>query len=100
MNYSNQREAWGIYDSPDYSRSESPVFELHQEHLEGYSPVYQIRQNNSKLPELLLENDLNFEISQFSEEWINEGVVGFAKPVDGMFAPGRKQRKMKLIMAS
>ena len=86
----------GIYDSPDYSKSGSPVFELHQERLEGLSPVHQIRENSSNLPELLLENDVNFEISQFSDEWTNEGVIGFAKPVDGTFEPGRRPKKNEI----
>ena len=96
VNYSTQREAWGIYDSPDYSKSGSPVFELHQERLEGLSPVHQIRENSKDLPELLLENDVNHEISQFSDEWTNEGVIGFAKPVDGTFEPWRRPKKNEI----
>ena len=33
---------------------------------------------NSQLPELLVDNDLNFELSEFDNNWVNEGIVGYA----------------------
>ena len=40
---------------------------------------------------------MNFELSEFDNNWVNEGIIGYASSVDGQFELPRKQKNSKEI---